>query len=181
MTNPAVQFSVHSLLLTARGVHCISTFPSIPALNASSVSLAGFSCSVLNSVLPAAAQVPAWTGWQLPRYSCRVTVTPSGFSVSTALTAVREEVTWGRGQEYYPLQTTFYSVWNWPKIVCFQGERYTKWTFMLILQFLQSSLRHRFLFKWFSDAIHQRIQPLQYVSQESLGLTQEQYITLVFL
>lgn len=116
MTNPAVQFSVHSLRLTARGVQCISTFPSIPALNASSVSLAGFSCSVLNSVLPAAAQVPAWTGWQLPRYSCRVTVTPSGFSVSTALTAVREEVTWGRGQEYYPLQTTFYSVWNWPKI-----------------------------------------------------------------
>lgn len=49
---------------------------------------------------------------------------------------MREEATYGKGQEYYLLQTCIYCVWNWPKIkFTFQGEKYMKWT-MLILQYL---------------------------------------------
>lgn len=84
MANTAIHPSVQSFFLTARGDQWVSTFPSVPAPNAYLVSLAGFACSLLNSVLPGAAQYQPEPADSYPGYSCRVTVTPLGFSVSTA-------------------------------------------------------------------------------------------------
>lgn len=81
----ALQFSIQSLLLIAKGVECTSTFPSIAALNVHSVSLAGFACYVLDPVLPAAALVSGLTSSQLPRVELQDGSHTFGFQCKHAL------------------------------------------------------------------------------------------------